>query len=56
MKKIKNLRLYRFIKKFQKILWLLGIAWHDKIYNECTPDFNCCVKTIGKRSWLRFKQ
>ncbi len=28
----------------QKLLWKIGIAIHNPIRDECTPDFNCCEK------------
>lgn len=27
---------------FQQYLMTLGIAWHNPLANECTPDFGCC--------------
>lgn len=34
---------YKTIKGIQWLLWKSGKSWHDKFFNECTPDFNCCV-------------
>jgi len=42
----------RVTKFTQKSLWLVGIAVHDPIFGECTPDFNCCCK-VGRKAWLR---
>lgn len=43
----------RFAKIIQLNLWRCGIAVHDPIFGECTPDFNCCCK-IGRKAYLRF--
>lgn len=40
---------------WQKLLWCLGIAWHNLYRDECTPDFNCCQK-VGRKSWWRIAQ
>ena len=36
---------------WQLFLWYFGIAWHNSIRNECTPDFNCCAH-CGRKKWL----
>jgi hypothetical protein len=41
---IKWKRFYRFTVWVQTILWRIGIPWHNVFADECTPDFNCCVK------------
>lgn len=46
---------YKFIKIYQYFLWFIGIAWHDNIFNECTPDFNCCCRKIGRKAFWYFK-
>lgn len=33
---------YKIVKMFQLGLFKIGIKWHDTIFNECTPDFECC--------------
>ena len=38
----------------QKGLWLCGVAIHNPIAGECTPDFNCCCKGIGRKAWFRY--
>ena len=43
----------RTVKFTQKTLWVLGIAVHDPIFGECTPDGNCCCKHVGRFSFLR---
>ena len=48
----KNITILRITKFIQKALWNFGIAIHDPIFGECTPDFNCCVD-IGKRAFLK---
>lgn len=40
--------IYRVTVKFQKLLHLMGFAWHNLLFNECTPDFNCCCHGIGR--------
>lgn len=47
--------LLRIIKTIQKGLWYCGVAWHDFIFEECTPDFNCCCN-VGRRAWIKFPQ
>ena len=37
---------YKMTVGVQWILWKIGIPWHNWIFDECTPDFNCC---IGKK-------
>lgn len=43
----------RIAKFIQKTLWICGIAVHDPIFGECTPDFNCCCKGIGRKAIVR---
>jgi hypothetical protein len=43
----------RAAKFIQKTLWLAGVAVHDPIFGECTPDFNCCCKSIGRKAFIR---
>ena len=45
----------RFCKLLQKSLWYLGIAVHDPVFGECTPDFNCCCDT-GRRAFIKIPQ
>ena len=45
-------------------LWMLGIATHNRVSNECCPDFSCCHadmmlapekrQEIGQRLLLKF--
>lgn len=44
--------LYRLQKKIQKFLWRHGIAVHDFVFGECTPDFNCCNDS-GKKTIIK---
>ena len=46
----------RVTKLLQRQLWKLGIAVHDPVFGECTPDFNCCCKNIGRKVFLRIKE
>ena len=43
------------VKFIQKTLWFCGIAVHDPIFGECTPDFNCCEK-VGGKAFIRIAQ
>jgi len=52
---IKTRILLKIIKFIQKKLWLIGIAVHDPIFNECTPDFNCCCN-IGRETIIKIPQ
>ena len=31
----------------QKAFWYVGLGIHNPLTDECTPDFNCCVKFRG---------
>ena len=44
--------LRRVIKFIQLTLWKYGIAIHDPIFGECTPDFNCCTDLPNNRKTL----
>ncbi len=44
--------LMRVVKFVQFRLWKVGIAVHDPIFGECTPDFNCCCET-GRKAFVR---
>lgn len=48
--------LLKVVKFIQLSLWKIGVAIHDPIFGECTPDFNCCEKEIGRKSWLNIPQ
>lgn len=57
--RVKNGWVYFEVKKgyklrclLQKILWCIGIAIHNNIDNECTPDFNCCNR-CGRFAWIK---
>lgn len=43
-RRFKYKRFYRLTVLFQRALWLIGIPWHNRFSDECTPDFNCCNK------------
>jgi len=47
--------LLKAVKIIQKGLWYCGVAWHDPIFGECTPDFNCCGN-CGREAWIKFPQ
>ena len=44
------------IKFTQRTCWWIGIAIHDPIFGECTPDFNCCCRGIGRKAYLRISK
>ena len=46
-------KFYTLTKFIQKALWLGGVAVHDPIFGECTPDFNCCEKDIGRGTVIK---
>lgn len=48
--------LLRLIKFIQKTLWFCGIAVHDPVFGECTPDGNCCCKRTGRKSFITIRQ
>ncbi len=43
----------RPVKLIQKNLWLIGVSVHDPVFGECTPDFNCCCKGVGRKTFIR---
>jgi hypothetical protein len=47
---------YRLSVWLQSILWFIGIARHNHYGNECTPDFNCCNKGLGRWCWWRIPE
>lgn len=38
---------YKVIKLIQRFFWFIGLPYHEHVFNECTPDFNCCEKFEG---------
>lgn len=46
-------RMYWLTWKLQAVLHFFGVAWHNAFSDECTPDFNCCVPSVGHKAWLR---
>lgn len=38
--------IYRLSNIIQGLLWLFGMATHNKIADECCPDFSCCCGKI----------
>lgn len=45
IRRFKYPRTYKLTVRLQTALWKAGIPWHNTFSDECTPDFNCCVKT-----------
>ena len=43
----------KFYYYLQSFLWWIGVAWHNTHSNECTKDFNCCNRDLGRKVWLR---
>jgi hypothetical protein len=40
---------YRLTVWIQWALWKCGLPVHNYLYDECTPDFNCCKgRTINE--------
>lgn len=37
-------------------LWIIGVAVHNPVTGECTADFNCCEKGIGKKAFIRVNE
>lgn len=35
--------LYKLSGNIQKLLWCFGISLHNHLFDECTPDFSCCL-------------
>jgi hypothetical protein len=57
IKRFKGIRsfFYKLTVFIQSILWLFGISVHNRIFNECVPDFSCCMKCHTRRAdRLRF--
>lgn len=52
-RRVKAPTLYLAIVRIQTVLHGLGISVHNFWADECTPDFNCCTKDIGRKPWLR---
>jgi len=38
--------LYKITKVAQRFLWRIGVNCHDLIFDECVPDFKCCVAFV----------
>jgi hypothetical protein len=34
---------YKLTVFIQWLLWELNINWHNSFFDECTPDFSCCI-------------
>jgi hypothetical protein len=43
---IKRKKGYIFRSYEQLILWMDGISLHNKIDDECCPDFTCCANIL----------
>lgn len=45
--------MYWLSVKFQSILWVCGINWHNTFADECTQDFRCCYPSIEETPFLK---
>lgn len=53
-------RAYKERVKAQTLAWAQGRPYHNRVDNECCPDFSCCQPAMferdeGKR-WVHFRQ
>jgi hypothetical protein len=46
--------IYKLTVFIQWVLWKNNIHWHNSIFNECTPDFSCCINKYPVGSNERF--
>jgi hypothetical protein len=53
-RRFNNPRIYHLTIGFQNVLHFIGIAIHNPFSDECTSDFNCCNKGLGRTAWMRF--
>jgi hypothetical protein len=37
---------YREFGRLQCLAWAQGRPYHDRITDECTPDFSCCQPSL----------
>lgn len=42
IRRFRHAFIYKLTWLFQTALWKIGIPWHNRYSDECTPDFNCC--------------
>ena len=48
---------YRERAKVQCLSWAMGNSYHNKIDNECCPDFSCCIPDMFEQDQSkRWKQ
>lgn len=45
---------YKITCFIQWCLWKNNIHWHNKFFDECTPDFSCCINKYPIGSNERF--
>ena len=41
-----DLAAYKERARCQCLSWAMGYPYHNKIDDECTPDFSCCDPTL----------
>lgn len=34
--------IYGVVSRAQWLLWRVGVPWHNRWFDECTPDGDCC--------------
>lgn len=45
---------YKITVFIQWVLWKNNIHWHNKFFDECTPNFSCCINKYPVGSIERF--
>jgi len=55
-RRFNNKLIYSITHFIQNILHFFGIAWHNTYSGECTKDFNCCNKDIGRPAYFRISK
>jgi len=45
---------YKITVGFQWMLWKMGVSWHNSFFDECTPDFSCCINKYPVGSEERY--
>lgn len=41
---VRNRFFYHISVWRQLFFWKIGLPYHNRYADECTPDFNCCIK------------
>lgn len=40
---------YKERARCQCLSWAMGNSYHNKVDNECAPDFSCCVPDLFEK-------